>query len=545
MRVTLGAAALAVCLCLMSPRTARSWRVDLPGSGGGPSQANVVAVDALGDVIVCGEAAASDGFRDFAVVKLTGAGGGIVWTRVFRTAAQDGRCQSIAIDHSGDVFVAGLVPQAIGASGVTVAKLAGQSGSVLWRRDENTSDPTAGYVVVNDVGDALVGYTRQTSTRFAVLSEANFVRYDGVTGMPIWRWTPQTGVDGLQGGVSAVTLGVSGDLLAGTYYYEAFSLDPLAGGGYGRVSAATGVPVLSWNPPFFEGAWSGPAHVRIDGAGGVVAAGAAYHRMQPGSEFGVARTDEATGTTGWARTIAALAGQYHHANDVVGLPGGDVVAVGLLIDATGGKSGAVRLASADGAEIWRAASVVGEAQAVALDAGSDLIVTGALRDHADLRTGFGVAKLSAADGSESWRTVLAGAAAPDGERGLALANGLGGTVIAAGWTGMTASRQLTVVTLDAATGISSAPIAPLCASGVPLHAASVAVAARSLVDGSASIKANLPFAAGSPATVDPSTQGIQVRVEDVGAGLAQVVDLSDASQPIPPGAAPTPRGRAR
>jgi len=173
---------------------------------------------------------------------------------------------------------------------------------------------------------------------------------------------------------------------------------------------------------------------------------------------------------------------------------------------------------------------------VLADPAGDLVLTGAMRDVTDARTGFAVAKIAASDGSELWRIVLDGAANPDGARGVALAHRTDAVVVA-GWTGPTVARKLTVVTLDPATGASVGSVPPSCTSGIAITSAALAVKrSGNGQTADANITANLPFPTGRPARFDPTRQGLQVRVEDVGSGLAAVFDASDASQPVPLGA---------
>src|SRR5437870_119859 len=99
------------------------WERNFP-AGCGP--ANVVAVDAAGDVLVAGTV---QGVAcDYGVVKLSGSDGSELW-RYSLAGSEQYPVTAMAIDANGNAVVEGLA-----ARQLTVAKLAAADGSELWRQ---------------------------------------------------------------------------------------------------------------------------------------------------------------------------------------------------------------------------------------------------------------------------------------------------------------------------------------------------------------------------------------------------------------------------
>jgi hypothetical protein len=101
------------------------WRLDVNGGA-----AFAVATDGDDDAVVGGFL-----HDDFAVVKVDGASGKPVWTYERGGADRDlDVARVVAVDAAGDVIAAGTIDDGvIGGADLVVVKLAGGTGSELWR----------------------------------------------------------------------------------------------------------------------------------------------------------------------------------------------------------------------------------------------------------------------------------------------------------------------------------------------------------------------------------------------------------------------------
>lgn len=151
----------------------------------------------------------------------------------------------------------------------------------------------------------------------------------------------------------------------------------------------------------------------LDANGDVLVTG--YTTNEPyGFDFTVAKLANATGDVIWQSNVNGTANDtftYDTARDVIVDTDGDVLAAGGLME-TGvniaSDFGVVKLAGANGAELWRA-SIDGTepngedyANAVAADAAGNAIATGSLT-NVPFQDVFVIAKFAAADGALLWR----------------------------------------------------------------------------------------------------------------------------------------------
>lgn len=129
-------------------------------AGGGPQFPEAVATTMSGDVIVFGSYGATTDFggpsslpiaandrKDFFVVKYEGSSGSLLWQRAVHASDNDDPgLGDLAIDEAGDVYVLGAFNSSIdfgdgaltstipGENEVFLAKFAGGTGDVLWKR---------------------------------------------------------------------------------------------------------------------------------------------------------------------------------------------------------------------------------------------------------------------------------------------------------------------------------------------------------------------------------------------------------------------------
>jgi cysteine-rich repeat protein len=171
------------------------WQRDVNGLGthfGGhdfPDQARAVAIDAAGDVVAAGVTENVIDFHfsgdDFSVVKFAGADGSELWR-----SGPDGElgfdsANAVAVDLDGNVLSAGNVETRPGYDGFAVRKLAGANGALLWEQFLSSPAGTSGRayaIALEPNGDAVAaGATSVGGERFAV------ARFSGATGAELWR----------------------------------------------------------------------------------------------------------------------------------------------------------------------------------------------------------------------------------------------------------------------------------------------------------------------------------------------------------------------
>lgn len=85
-------------------------------------------------------------FKTFAVVKLDGATGRVVWRRELNGTAvlHNTQANALALDPSGNVVAAGSVVNGGRAEDFTVVKLDRPTGAVAWRTELSGTDPIPG-----------------------------------------------------------------------------------------------------------------------------------------------------------------------------------------------------------------------------------------------------------------------------------------------------------------------------------------------------------------------------------------------------------------
>jgi outer membrane protein assembly factor BamB len=249
----------------------------------------------------------------------------------------------IARDAAGDVLAAGSVD---------VTKYSGAGGSPLWRRRIFADDVKRGFIpgiAVDGHGDVVVsGWSTPD------VSDPQVVKLSGATGDVLWR----VGVDA--GDVSSlarplvtpdddvVVPGVtSGDLMAL------------------ELAGATGA--RRWLTVVADAAVASELlhAAAVDEAGDVALAGQAL--TAEGNRFVVAKLSGGDGNLAWRVLVGTTSGE---ATTVAFAPGGDVVAAGRMLvgDGPAPSFATVRLAGADGGELWRRTPVPGRASTIAIGA---------------------------------------------------------------------------------------------------------------------------------------------------------------------------------
>ncbi|MHB1935720.1 MAG: SBBP repeat-containing protein [Acidobacteriaceae bacterium] len=151
----------------LNPSGQTVWIQQFPSTGS--SQANGLAVDAQGNVVVAGEteqAGFSDGYTEGGyVAKLSGATGSVIWNQAYNATSFNYETTGVSVDSQGNVIAVGGFPGPGSSTSTTymVAKLDGATGNTVWQQLPVTYSPFGGQmltytqVAVDAQGDVLLG----------------------------------------------------------------------------------------------------------------------------------------------------------------------------------------------------------------------------------------------------------------------------------------------------------------------------------------------------------------------------------------------------
>jgi outer membrane protein assembly factor BamB len=201
-----------IVLKLAAADGAEIWRREIDGDDGPDGDAGrAVALDGAGDVIAAGTL----GLPGFAVLKLAGATGSEIW-RQTSAFAGGGFAYDMALDAAGDAVAVGFVfrPGAgAGDSKLAALKVDGDTGTVLWSHEIGGGGLSeAQGVAVDAAGDVAVA-----GALTAVRTARDFVvvKFAGGTGAELWRQTITRDHYSPFDLAAAVTFGASGHVFAG------------------------------------------------------------------------------------------------------------------------------------------------------------------------------------------------------------------------------------------------------------------------------------------------------------------------------------------
>lgn len=146
-----------------------AWERDVV-SAGGNAIVNDLVVDGSGDVIAAGEFAdAGTGLGQLSVMRLAAATGGDVWPQFLAAGTgTSANAQGVALDSAGDIVVTGSIANTASSGDLAVLKLAGTTGVQRWRRElDNASANDFADDVAVDAADNVVA-VGALGTDFAV-----------------------------------------------------------------------------------------------------------------------------------------------------------------------------------------------------------------------------------------------------------------------------------------------------------------------------------------------------------------------------------------
>jgi hypothetical protein len=125
------------------------WTKRYNGPGNGADLATAIAIDSSGNAVVTGYSTGSSGSYEFATIKYSGAGVPLWTNRYHGPGNGDDLASGIALDASGNVFVAGSSHAASGASGLATIKYSG-AGVPLWTNLYSATNYGSATSVVTD-----------------------------------------------------------------------------------------------------------------------------------------------------------------------------------------------------------------------------------------------------------------------------------------------------------------------------------------------------------------------------------------------------------
>ncbi len=430
------------------PRFAAAWEVEVDGPGHGLDQVHATALDSQGNVIAAGYLTNRAGSTDFAVIKFSGVTGSELWRAVLSgtTTAFGSQARAVAVDANDDVAVAGYIAnvhQVIDYSllkqDFAVVKLSGLDGQVLWRQEIAGSlnpfvannDPALA-IALDGNGNVFAG--GQITTNGVTYGDWAVLKFDGMSGTELWRqlingsgnvddavnalvadadsniiaagylvetgdgedltvikldgqsgseiWRSEThGTLTLQAQALSIALDSSGNIIAGGYVdnndtsldFTVVKLEPIGGGKLWQTQ-------INGNANSFDLAQS----VAVDANDNVLAAGQIRNRSEYFADFSTVKLDGATGTELWRSQIQGRATAA--ARMTTADANGGVVTVGEITNPRPGSGASfevIRLDGSTGNEVWRVedngthtGNEVSSASAVAIDSDGNVIAAG-------------------------------------------------------------------------------------------------------------------------------------------------------------------------
>ena len=316
---------------------AELWRKEVAGTTRGFDNAASVTVDGSGDVIAAGVLIRS--FRDFTVIKFSGATGVELWRQEIDGTASDfdDQAVSVTVDGSGDVIAAGMLENTGSGTDFAVIKFSGATGVELWRQEIDGTcgiDDVALAVTVDGSGDVIAaGSIEPLFPDFAV------VKFSGTTGVELWRQVIE-GLSAFDRAVS-VTVDGSGDVIAAGEHRRDFTVIKFFG--------ATGTEL--WRKRVDASTRLDQAvSVTVDGSGDVIAVGTLKKPIND-DDFTVIKFSEATGAELWRHEIDGGANRFDKASSVTVDGSGDVIAVGSLSTGPSSDFTVIKFRGTDGCRI--------------------------------------------------------------------------------------------------------------------------------------------------------------------------------------------------
>ena len=283
--------------------------------GTGDDQAEAVAVDAGGNIVVAGTFSNTVDFgggpltsvssADIFVAKYTPTGAHL-WSRRCGGAGAANAAYGVAVDGSGNVFMTGYFKGTVSFGGATftsslggldvfVAKYAAADGSHLWSKNfpsganelgAGIAVDGSGNVVITGWFDGYINFGGPPTVLGSLGGRNVFVtKLSGSDGSHIWSFLVGNGGDQA---ANAVAVDRSGDVVLTGYFMDSIDF----GGGVlstlttmqqvfvVKLSGATGAHL--WSKAFPSTNWAQGYGIAVDGGGNVLVSGAFQGSINPG-----------------------------------------------------------------------------------------------------------------------------------------------------------------------------------------------------------------------------------------------------------------------
>jgi len=405
-----------------------AWQNLLNGSANADDRASAVAVDSRGNILVCGSLnvnpLGTSNDPVFFVAKFSGDSGKELWRReihgvIFSDAL------GLSIDAADNIAVGGSLN-----GDFAVVKLDGSTGAILWLNQLTGSEGFAYVVRFDSLGNVVAaGFitTEATNADFFAIKLSN------LDGTELWRKTvngPSNQTDyayglaidkqdnvvvaGLVNHLSSIAIGYHEDLLAlkltasegrelWRYGFElgaavSVQVDPagdvvIAGGGgadvsgiiVSKVAGDTGLEL--WRHRL-DGPGAAGQAVSLDDANDVIVTGSLYEQSSGTWQFVVEKLSGTLGSELWVQKLPTNQTGFQGGLSIAIDGAADVVAAGTtVLGETSNDFTVLKFSGHDGSEIWRQIMDGGSngtdwALACTLDRRGDVLAAGFLTENA-------------------------------------------------------------------------------------------------------------------------------------------------------------------
>jgi len=356
------------------------WSKRYNGIGNSTDQANALAVDATGNVIVTGFSRGPESpidgsqMEDLYTAKYAAANGALLWEKRYT----NGTGSAVAVDTDGNVVVTGT-SRGIDNADFYTAKYAAANGALLWeRRYDRARDDRAIAVALDANGNVVVTGIQNNSDYYTA-------KYAAADGVLLWE-RHYNGPGNGQDIPAAIVVDANGDVVVagGTF----------ANGNTDLYTAkyAAGDGALLW-----EKRYNGPANgsdsanaVAVDDSGNIVVTGRYFPDSLSGNDYYTAKYAAADGALIWERRYGNATNGSDGASAVAVDGNDNVVVTGSSVSVSNGfpinasDYYTAKYAAADGALLWErryngpanGSDIVNSRSALALGPNGMVVVAG-------------------------------------------------------------------------------------------------------------------------------------------------------------------------